>query len=161
MIECKVLHHKLLRLLLNSIPSWCCVSIGQFSPFSPTSGCRLDLEFRALFHASADFGYFRRGAQSVLFRAVSGSFIRPVLLSTHVSSQDQKSVCGLLELLVPATSGTLHFTLPCRVLARCEPRVLSVNFNVATAREKHCLVFCISAAFTRCTFVYIETIRSA
>lgn len=101
MVECEVLHHKLLRLLLNSLLWRCCVSIRQFSPFSPTSGCRLDLEFRALFRASADFGYFRRGAQSVLFRAVSGSFIRPVLLSNHVSSQDQKGVCGLLELLVP------------------------------------------------------------
>lgn len=115
-IEWKALHHNCFG---------CCKRSSFLRAAFPSdtslvSSSRLYLEFRALFGASADFGYVRRGVQSVLFRAVSGSFIRPVLLSTHVSSQDQKSVCGLLELLVPATPETLHFTLPCRVRSRLD-----------------------------------------
>lgn len=101
----------------------------------------------------------------MLFRAVSGSFIRPVLLSTHVSSQDQKSVCGgLLELLVSATSETLHFTLPCRVRSGLDaglPGVLAVNFNVATVCENGLSAFLHLGLVHRRTFVYVETTRFA
>lgn len=80
----------------------------------------------------------------MLFRALSGSFIRPVLLSTHVSSQDQKSVCGLPKLLVPTASKTLHSSLspvesdPGEMGAE---RVLAENFNAVTVCGNGMCVF--------------------
>lgn len=53
----------------------------------------------------AHFNRFRRSDLSADIACYSELFlyVSPVLLSTHVSSQDQRRICGLQELAVPAT----------------------------------------------------------
>lgn len=114
--------------------------------------------------ASADFGWFRRGAQSVLFRAVSGSFIRPVLLSTHVSSQDQKSVCGAAGAACVCHVGNFALYAPLQgpIRTGCGfTGVRAVNFNAATVCENGLSVFLHLGLVHRRTFVYVETTRFA